>query len=83
MTLFHHGSQTPGNTFKPVYNDPVYSGHPVYYGHRTTSQNFQWPYVFYKVDLYIKVVTLYNNSHLAISLLYTGLTVHCACYYTM
>ena len=52
MTLFHHGSQTPGNTFKPVYNDPVYSGHPVYYGHWTTSQNFQWAYIFYKVDLY-------------------------------
>ena len=52
MTLFHHGSQTPGNTVKPVYNDTVYSGHPVYFGHRKTSQNFQWPYIFYKVDQY-------------------------------
>ena len=25
------------NTVKPVYNGPVYSGHPVYYGHLTTS----------------------------------------------
>ena len=28
-----------------LYNGPVYSGHPVYYGHRMTSQNniFSWP----------------------------------------
>ena len=52
MTLFHHGSQTPGNTVKHVYNDTVYSGHPVYFGHQKTSQNFQWPYIFYKVDQY-------------------------------
>jgi len=25
-------------TVKPVYNSPVYSGDPVYYGHWTTSQ---------------------------------------------
>ena len=25
-------------TVRPVYNGSVYSGHPVYYGHRTTSQ---------------------------------------------
>ena len=31
---------------KPVYNGPVYSSHPVYYSHRTTSQNFQLPYIF-------------------------------------
>ena len=44
-------------TVKPVYNSTVYtgSGQPVYYGHRKTSQNFQLPYVFYKVDLYIAV----------------------------
>ena len=34
------------------------AGHPVYYGHRRTSQNFQLPYIFCKVDLYI-AVTLY------------------------
>ena len=37
---------------------PVYSGHSVYYGHRTTSLNFQLPYIFCKVDLFIGV-TLY------------------------
>ena len=37
---------------------PVYCGQPVYYGHRITSQNFQLPYIFCKVDQYI-VVTLY------------------------
>ena len=31
------------------------SGHPVYYGHRTASQNFQFLYIFCKVDLYIAV----------------------------
>ena len=35
-------------TVKPVYNGPVYIGHPVYYGHRTTSQNFQLPCIFCK-----------------------------------
>ena len=34
------------------------AGHPVYYGHRRTSQNFQLPYICCKVDLYI-AVTLY------------------------
>ena len=34
------------------------SGHPVYYGRQTTSQNFQFLYIFCKVDLYI-AVTLY------------------------
>ena len=32
--------------------------YPVYHGHRTTSQNFQLPYIFCKVDLNI-AVTLY------------------------
>ena len=37
-----------------------FSGRPVYYGHRTTSQNFQLPYIFWKVDLYLCItVTLY------------------------
>ena len=44
------------NTVKPVYDGPAYSGNPVYYGHRTTSQNFQLPYIFCKVDLYIAVI---------------------------
>ena len=45
---------------KPVYNGPLYSGHPVYYNHRTTSQNVQLPYIFCKVDLYTCLeVTLY------------------------
>ena len=52
--------------------------HPVYYGHWATSQNFQLPYTFCKVDVNI-VVTLYiNYGHLAISQespLYTCLTV--------
>ena len=26
------------DTVKPIYNNPVYSGHPVYHGHRTTSR---------------------------------------------
>ena len=43
------------NTVKPVCNGPVYSSHPLYYGHRTTSQNFQLPCIFCKVDLYIAV----------------------------
>ena len=45
-------------TVKPVYNGPVYSGHTVYYCHQTTSQNFQLPYISFKVELYISV-TLY------------------------
>ena len=36
----------------------MYSRHPVYYSHQTTSQKFQLPYIFCKVDLYI-AVTLY------------------------
>ena len=66
------------DTVKPLYNAPVYRGHPVYDGHWTTSRNFQLPYIFCKVYLYI-AVTLYYNSHLAISQgwpLYTGLTVN-------
>ena len=47
-------------TVKPVHNFPVYSSHPVYYGHRTMSQNFQLPYIFRKVDMYI-AVTLYTT----------------------
>ena len=42
-------------TVQPVYNGFVYIGHPAYYGHLTTSQNFQLPYIFCKVDLYIAV----------------------------
>ena len=42
-------------TVQPVYNGLVYNGHSAYYGHRTTSQNFQSPYIFCKVDLYIAV----------------------------
>ena len=34
------------DTVKPLYNAPVYSGHPEYYGHQTTSRNFQLPYIF-------------------------------------
>ena len=37
----------------PVYSAPVYSGDPVYYSHQTTSQKFQLPYIFCKVDLYL------------------------------
>ena len=32
------------------------SSHLVYYGHRKTSQNFQLPYIFCKVELYIAVI---------------------------
>ena len=40
-----------------IYNGPVYSGHPVYYSCRSTSQNFQQlAYIFCKVDLYIAVI---------------------------
>ena len=45
---------------KRVHNSPIYSGHPVYYSHRPTSQNFQLPYIFCKLDLYI-VITLYTT----------------------
>ena len=38
---------TQSTTVKPVYKGPVY------YGYWTTSQNFQLPYIFWKVDLYI------------------------------
>ena len=55
-------------TVKPVYNGLVYSGYPGYYGHWTTSQNFQLPYILCKVDLYA-ADTLYitRYGHLAIS----------------
>ena len=43
--------------FRYKYSQPVYNG-PVYYGHWTTSQNFQLHYIFCKGDLYI-AVTLY------------------------
>ena len=70
---------TKSTTVKPVYNGPVYSGHPGYCGHWTTSQNFQLPYILCKVDLYT-ADTLYitRYGHLAVTqgwLLYTGLTV--------
>ena len=55
------------NTVKPVYNSPVYSGHPVYYSHWKTFQNFQLPYIFCKVDLYIYSGHPVYNAHLAIS----------------
>ena len=40
-----------------LYHGPVYtcSSHPVYYSHQTTSQKFQLPNIFCKVDLYITV----------------------------
>ena len=43
------------DTVTPLYNAPVYTGHPEYYGHRTTPRNFQLPYIFCKVELYIEV----------------------------
>ena len=43
------------DTVTPLYNAPVYSGHPEYYGQRTTSRNFQLPYIFCKVELYTEV----------------------------
>ena len=30
---------TRGFTVEPVYNGPIYSGHPVYHVHRTTFEN--------------------------------------------
>ena len=33
------------STVKPVYNGPVYSGHPVYNGHWTTSQKIV-PFIY-------------------------------------
>ena len=48
------------NRVKRVYNSPIDSGHPVCYGHRPSSQNFQLPYIFCKLDLY-KVITLYTT----------------------
>ena len=67
------------NTVKPIYNGPVYSIHPAYYGHPTTWKKFQLPYIFCKVDLYNYSGHPVYNSHLAISQgwpLYTGLTVN-------
>ena len=52
------GNVKNGDTVKPAYNGPVYSGHPVCYGDRTTSPNFQLPYIFLQSYLYI-AVTLY------------------------
>ena len=52
------------------------SGQALYYGHLTTSQNIQLPYIFCKVDLNSNHPVY--NSHLSISQewsLYTGLTV--------
>ena len=55
---FIMGNVKNGDTVKPAYKSPVYSGHPVCYGDRTTSQNFQLPYIFLQSYLYI-AVTLY------------------------
>ena len=55
---FGHWKWLYSFTVKPVYNGPVRSGHTVYYCNRTTSQNFHWPYISCKVELYI-AVTLY------------------------
>ena len=41
------------DTVKP--RTALLSGDPAYHGHRTTSQNFQLPYNFCEVDLYIAV----------------------------
>ena len=48
------------STVKTVYtyDGAVVSGHAVYYGHRTTTQNFQLSYIFCKVALCI-AATLY------------------------
>ena len=54
-------------TVKHVCNGPVFSGHPVYYGHRTTSQNFQLPYIFCKVDVYNYSDHPSHNVHFAIN----------------
>ena len=48
------------NRVKRLYNSPIDSGHPVFYGHRPSSQNLQLPYIFCKLDLYI-VITLYTT----------------------
>ena len=42
-------------TVKPVYNGPVYSGHPVYYGHRTSRKSC---HIYCKVGLYIAVTCI-------------------------
>ena len=36
--LFPKGSEKKQVTVEPIYNCPVYNGHPVYHGHRTTSR---------------------------------------------
>lgn len=45
-----------------ICSGPVYSGHTVYYGHRTTSQNFQLPLIVFSSKL-----TCIYNGYLAIS----------------
>ena len=50
----------------------VYSGHPVYYSHQTTSQNVHLPNIFCKVDLYITITLPFVKGEP----LYTDLTVY-------
>ena len=55
--MLPNGKSTTINSFtvKPVHDGPVYSGHPVNYGHRTTSLKSCRSYIYCKVDLYIAV----------------------------
>ena len=48
------------NTVKPVYNGPVYSGHPIHHRHRTTSRKLCLMFN-YNVDLYIAVTCVYDR----------------------
>ena len=54
------------STVKPVYNGPVYIGHPVYYGHLTTSPTFSAALYFLQTWPVYSGHTV-DNSHPAIS----------------
>ena len=59
-----------------LYMTALYSGHPVYYGHRTTFQKLIALYFLHSWPVYISGHSVYN-AHIAISQgwpLYTGLT---------
>ena len=59
----------------------LYCGHPGYYGHRTTSQDVQLPYIICKVDLctclavtlYITVILPFPKGHLDYMTMYSSL----------
>ena len=58
MGNLHIVTVIKGTTVEPVYNGPVYSGHPVYNGHWSTSQKLS-------LILTVKLTCIYGHLYIA------------------